>query len=280
MGQLCSVCGHGIYFHVKGGVLDPQGCVVGGLLCANHTFATSVTATLDHRLTKANTQTEPTAYFPVNGNGNDVAAFNSDGVWTGTEAYTTGIVPPTSNGAADFDGASFVTLPNEDKYDFDRLDAFSISLWTKSPANASGQALVAKRETAMVAGWELRLTTSKTLRFILTNTLNTNEIDVTGSSVFADDIWHHTVMSYDGSTSASGVNIYHDGVKDDSITITDDNLNSSIVNNTAVSIGARSAGALPFTGQMDNLAIWDFEVNQEMINNLYNEGTGLTILSQ
>lgn len=233
---------------------------------------------LDPNLTRSNTKAEPTSYLPINANAEIVGGVSDDGVWTGNETYTTGVVPPIANGACDFDGVSYITFSNKDKFDFDRLNAMSLSLWFKTTM-ATNAVLITKKLSSTFIGWEFRLNNSIKPRFLLTNTNNTNEIDVASvMDSLNDGQWHHIVVTYDGSSNASGVNIYVDSVKDTSIAILDDTLTSTIINSEDVTIASRGDATGIFTGQMDNIAIWDFELTQENVTSLFNEGTGLTIL--
>ena len=102
---------------------------------------------------------------------------------------------------------------------------------------------------------------------------------MTGSiSGLDDNEWHFVVVTYDGSSLASGVNFYVDGVKDIAITIDDDTLSASILNNDPITIASREGGGIFFTGQIDNVAIWDFELTESADTAGYNEGLGVQVL--
>lgn len=71
------------------------------------------------------------AYFPFNGNANDVGG-NYNGEWGGNEKY----IPSGWNQAAFFDGASYINV----KQPVNSLPAFSISFWVKTEQSAEGDA--------------------------------------------------------------------------------------------------------------------------------------------
>ena len=71
--------------------------------------------------------------------------------------------------------------------------------------------------------------------------------------------------TYDGSVSASGVAIYIDGVASSVTTIRDD-LTGSILNNEALTIGNQNPSAsFFFSGQMDDVRVYDFELSPSQI---------------
>jgi len=75
-------------------------------------------------------------------------------------------------------------------------------------------------------------------------------------------------MTYDGSSSASGVAIYIDGVLSP-VTITRDNLVGSILNDIPLTIGNNNPSAsFFFTGEMDDVRVFDFELTASEIAGL------------
>jgi len=83
-----------------------------------------------------------------------------------------------------------------------------------------------------------------------------------------DGVFHHVAFTYDGSESASGVKIYIDGTLSPTNTIKD-NLTGSTLNNVSLTIGNQNPTAgFFFTGQMDDVRIFDFELTTEQIDNL------------
>jgi len=65
-------------------------------------------------------------------------------------------------------------------------------------------------------------------------------------------------VTYDGSESASGVQIYVDG-SPETMTITDDALTASILNNVKLQISGREGSNYVFDGKIDEVRIWDTE---------------------
>ena len=94
-----------------------------------------------------------------------------------------------------FDGVDeFVDMGDAVPFQFERTDAFSLSLWAKT-TNAVIAALISKKSsTSTNPGYYLRMRSSGKLQFFLTNS-NGNEIDVRASSVVINDgNWHSIIM--------------------------------------------------------------------------------------
>ncbi len=186
----------------------------------------------------------------------------------GIETYTVGKLKQ----AIEFDGSTnYVQDVDEDDYDFERTDDFSISVWTKKNNIGIAKGIVAKDSAPTTTGYNLRWQTGDTIRFQLTNTILTNEIRVTTVNKFPDLDWHHVVTTYDGSSSGSGVKIYVDGVNQ-AVTIEQNSLSASILNNNVLRVGAFGDGSLIHHGSIDDVRIYNDVLTSTEVTNLYEEG--------
>ena len=88
-------------------------------------------------------------------------------------------------------------------------------------------------------------------------TFPANYIDVQSSVVVTDGKWHNVAVSYDGSSSASGVKIYLDGVQDTATTIVANSLTGSIVSPThgPLIIGNQTNWPFALNGSLDYFSI-------------------------
>lgn len=93
----------------------------------------------------------------------------------------------------------------------------------------------------------------------LINNYTSNQIYVVGSIYVCDGCYHMVACSYDGSSSASGVKMYVDGIQDTNLTILNDNLTASIVGVTnPFYIGNQSGSSLStyaFVGSINFFAL-------------------------
>lgn len=171
-----------------------------------------------------------------------------------------------------FDGTNeYVKMGNAAALSFERTAKFSISLWF-SGAPASDGYLVSKLTATPFTGYAILHGTSGWVRVYLFNAITTNGIQVTTSSTsWADSQWHHAVVTYNGSSSASGVRIYIDGVSQ-ALTTEQNNLSATIVNSAEFNLASRTNGSIPYAGKITQVSVWDVELSARDVAALYNLG--------
>ena len=98
------------------------------------------------------------------------------------------------------------------------------------------------------------------------------------TSNFNNGVYHHTVVTHDGSSNTSGINIYIDGV---SIATTSlkNTLTGTILNAEPFAIGSRAVTDLYFNGNIDEVVIYDKELSQAEVTERYNLGVTKNALS-
>lgn len=186
---------------------------------------------------------------------------------------------PSAEGAGEalsFNGTnSNVDLGISAGLQFERTDAFTIETWYNTIIQTQ-QFLISNaiQDGSANQGIDILMGNSSGLiRVLLKNNDQTdNEISITSNNGFADGNWHHLAVSYDGTSLASGVKIYVDGVLQP-VTVNMDNLSGSIVNGNEWNIGSRDQSTGYFTGQLDEIRIWnvareEFEIRQDMTHKL------------
>lgn len=191
--------------------------------------------------------------------------------------------------AVTLDGTDdFISLGDATKFVLERTDVFSISAWVK-PDNVTGLAYAVVDKSAAAApnrGWSVILfrrstLTASAVSLFLINTSNSNMIEVNSpASSIVPGAWQHIAASYEGNSSASGVQLYINGERQTKTVITD-NLTSTIANSSVSPIiGGRENGlAQRFPGQLDDIRIYNRVLTQSEIRLLASRrGIGLTPL--
>lgn len=189
----------------------------------------------------------------------------SDSSGNGNVGTLSGSTPPSWNSSANsklgnsslsFNGTTaYVSVANESNFDFERTQPFSIEAWVKYPTAGSNQDIFSKMaNTSPYTGYEFWIDTSNRLNFYLINSWTNNALYVNGQTTINDTNWHHIAVTYDGSSKASGVNIYIDGKKE-ILTVTYDTLSATILNNISPMIGTRNNSTLFFSGSIDEVRI-------------------------
>jgi hypothetical protein len=211
------------------------------------------------------------AHLKFNDNVTDSAGSNN-GTVTGTTTYVTGKV----GNAFSLDGSSYITLANESNFDFERTDPFSIAFWVNM-GNNTNKMLMCKGDDPYSAGTTsgISIWTQADYLDVNINASASQFIRVrTAIASIEDSTWHHVTVAYDGSSAASGLTIYYDGVSQSLSTVSDTLTSSSILNDYPFLIGDSGAGSRDWTGKLDDLRIYSRELDQSEVNVIYNGGTG------
>lgn len=189
---------------------------------------------------------------------------NSGGTW----GYTYPLGP--SKGSVNLGGA----------YRFERNEAFSVSFWAKRNTSAwyqQYQYMVSNKTNEPHAwrGWVIEMEGTG-IRWRLANIKNIEGKNICcyDSSVLANTNWNHIVCTYDGSSLNTGMKIYLNSTL---IGTQGGTLSETIVSSNQILRIGNSAPSndTPFDGLLDEVGIWNTELDTDEINELYNGGTGL-----
>lgn len=199
---------------------------------------------------------------------------------------THGIIAQSESGTPSFSNTKSIQLDGVDDYvdmgntlDFTNTDAFSISCWFKRTRSGVSEFLVAKQESSgNFRGYALLIPSSdnKVTIVIRNNTASSGRLIVDGATAITDTNWHHIVMTYDGSSNVSGINLYLDGNNDTGAT--SGTLSATISNSTSLQIGARNT-ANEFSGNIDEVSVFNSELSASDVTSIYNSGTPSDISS-
>jgi hypothetical protein len=160
------------------------------------------------------------------------------------------------DGAINLSGTtSYISTANT-PFNYERTDSFGASTWVKLPPASAEQVIISKENTmSPYRGWGVYAVSNGAVRVFLTNTWPGNNIAKNSAAAVDDNNWHHVAFTYNGSSQASGVNIYVDGVLSNG-TVTHDSLSSTITTTTPLFVGAWANPAAAYTGTIDELRIF------------------------
>jgi len=152
--------------------------------------------------------------------------------------------------------------------------AWSISLWFKTPG-PSGMLIGKGAGTVPYKGIQLYAPDHIALQLISGNAAVAALINTTETG-FADDTWHHLALTKATGASIAGGD-FHIYVDNADLTFnppSHDNLYASVATTNPFLVGAWTLGNLyPFTGNIDEVAIYDKELSAAEVEWLYNVGT-------
>ncbi len=163
-----------------------------------------------------------------------------------------------------------------DRYYFERNESFSISLWLKLLGGPTQQPLFAKTTGLFNGrqGYLCMMEDDGTISASLNHVFPDNSIEIRSHEAVQPGEWTHVVMTYDGSSRASGLALYLNGQKMRS-SVTIDNLKQSIMFTINPTTGEPTtpaqAGNLrigymgPTAPKIDSVAVDEFQVYERRL---------------
>lgn len=176
-------------------------------------------------------------------------------------------VPSINNNSLNFDGNDEY-IDFGDNYAFGPAQAFSWSFWIK-PQNLSAQRALMSKSTndASVFGYMIYHNSNGKI-FVQMRASGTNR-QHTFNTVLTAGVWQNIVITYDGSSNINGLKSYVNGAIDIS-TPASGTLNPWTVTEP-LKLGRRSS-SFHFSGNMNQVSVWDKELSQSDVTEIYNEG--------
>lgn len=181
-----------------------------------------------------------------------------------------------------FDGSvQYVNMSNT-SFNFERTDAFSVDMWIKTNQVTGFGSLFGKVNMDDTRrGYALGIMNDgEDLSFILTSDKDTNDliqVKTTLASQINDNDWHHVVVTYDGSSTADGVDIWVDN-NNETLTVIYDSLASTIQTEKDLQISGRDYDWNMYNGMIDEMVVYDYVLSEENISERWNGGDGTETL--
>lgn len=162
-------------------------------------------------------------------------------------------------------------------FSFERTESFSVSMWTKFTSTAANVPLLTKLQNSPpFRGWSIEGDAGK-VRLYFISTFGSSYIQkYSGASVNSGD-WNHIVVTYDGSSSSSGVNFYVNGLLSNGSTMAN-NLTTTTISSVSMQLFARDA-QLNASVRSDDVRIFDQVLDLTDAEYLYANGFGRGIVA-
>jgi hypothetical protein len=158
------------------------------------------------------------------------------------------------DGSINFEGNTWAGPANPANFSFERTDSFSISGWFKLASNSSGT-LLSKLGANTSLGWAfLQFTSGSGPAVALGLFGGSGNQALAETPALTTGVWHNIVVTYSGTSTVAGMQIYVDGVSQTLTNLTN-NLTSSIVNAIIPAINGRGGAASMSTDSMDELRV-------------------------
>lgn len=197
----------------------------------------------------------PVGLWLLNNTASDISGYRNNGTGANVTATTNQLAQ--LNGAYSFNGTSSdIDVPTSTS--LNPPTAISVSAWFYPTYNSSYQVIVAKVNSAFTQGWEIA-NSSGAFRV----TARPNSLNIT-AGVITLNTWQMISFTYDGTN----LTLYGNTQLVGSTTGT-----STLGSTTDMFIGCRiSSGTNPFSGNICNVALYNYALTQNQITNLYNSG--------
>lgn len=165
-----------------------------------------------------------------------------------------------------FDGTKSIDFG--DVLDNDGTQAFSVSFWTRDIANSEW---IITKQSARYEGLEINSDGNRKMGFSLGRT-STDRIACTSVDAIPLNQWNHWIMTYDGSKTVAGVEMYMNGVLQSKTTVRDTFVGSSS-NSGSFNIGSLVWSVNNWLDcRLDDVQYYDFVLNSSQVNSIYNNG--------
>ncbi len=151
-------------------------------------------------------------------------------------------------------------------------DAFSINCWVKFDNLSGIKVLISNLDFGTVEGYEVFHTADNKVRWIITKN-GSDRLYVEGSTTLANNTWYNIAVSYDGTNTIGGLNIFINGVGESLTTITN-SPPSGINCPSQFRIGC-TQGTLEPDFNVDQVTFFNKALSSSEITALYNSGNGV-----
>lgn len=187
----------------------------------------------------------------------DRSGCNQNGTLSGVAA---GTAWPAIRGGLSLYGSTsaLVSVPTTDALNPDRTDAFSVAGWALIPTVGSNQTIVGNLEPSGSGfrGWEFQIDGAGSLLVLVVGTYSSSTIHVNSpTGAIAANALYHVAATYDGSSSAAGVSLYVNGIRQTN-TVVYNTLTTTTKSTQPIRFFQRAAGGNQFTGYADDLRFY------------------------
>jgi hypothetical protein len=142
-------------------------------------------------------------------------------------------------------------------------------MWVKPDNISATRILFSKAGSAPnVRGYMLRHNATTGDLFLQMRSTSANRNHTFDISLTAS-VWQHIVFTYNGGSNISGASVYKNGTKNSSSP--SGGLGGTMLEGQDFNIASRNGGFF-FSGHMDEITVWNKELSQAEVDELYNSG--------
>jgi hypothetical protein len=238
--------------------------------------------------------------IPIENNSNILNTDISNAIWNGSEFIindlsSTGVVLSSINSEENdlqnecptnitdcksllLDGVNeYINCSNNTAFDLNSTQGFTLSATFKKLGGVY-LPIIQKLDTVSnlnVTGYRLYIGPTNEIVFNLIGGNTLNRLTVSTPPII-NNVWYNVTLTYNGSETAAGVNIYIDGILQP-LTIFIDNYIGSLINTQILTLGGQPTPLDPLYGFCNYAAakMWDIELTETEVLNFYNCSTSI-----
>jgi hypothetical protein len=202
----------------------------------------------------------------------DVSGNSRDGAFQGGYTSANKVPAKINNGLQGLSGSSgLVNLGNTD-FNFERTDEFSIEFWIKLTSDAIQTIISKQNSVAPFNGYGVNVQTGL-IRYVIRDLTDVIAVETVGT--YNDDQYHHVVLTYNGNSQDTGMNIYVDNVLDRTVFVAG-TLTGSIINSFNMQVSGRDGNnnCILDTTTIDEVVIYNRELTAAEVAFRWNNGNG------
>jgi hypothetical protein len=170
------------------------------------------------------------------------------------------------SGALQFDGKTHIELGQLVEFEHDQ--PFSIGAWIRPTANEPIAVVTKMDDANQYRGFDLLIEQGKPAVHII-HQFPLSALKVKAKAPLTLDVWHHVVVTYDGSSRGAGVTLFVNG-EQVPLEVAHDSLAGTIKTPQPVRIGMRSQ-SVPFRGAIDDVQFYSARLSADHARQLFDE---------
>lgn len=161
--------------------------------------------------------------------------------------------------------------------DIEKNDPVTISFWIKTTTTTAHTMIVGKTALPLGhGGYYVRTWSSGRVLWNFGDSVG-YVFQQNSTATINDGSWHHVTCTYDGSMSYTGMKVYVDGIEGSS-NLNTNSLATNLPLGATFSMGAYYSGSAAFDGQLDEVSVWDRELDQDEVDEIYHSGAPTNLI--
>lgn len=193
-------------------------------------------------------------------------------IWDSRASYFSSSINYGNQWSTDFNGQNQWCATTATSWTFLLSQPLSLSVWVRHATFLTTNPMVYAGTLNVVNqnGYGLsRVLGTQQIDFRI-GASGANGLQMRTPAVLTTNTWYHVVATYNGTPTPAGVQIYVNGVPQ-TLTVVQ---NTATLNPSAnfFSVGRASAGSAYMLGQLDEVALFNYELSSSDVSELYNAG--------